>query len=63
MKNAIFNRLYLIIFFASILSMVFFALGATAETQAVKNTYLLFIFFFELLVIFSIGFILLLKKY
>jgi hypothetical protein len=54
MKNAILNRLYLLIFLASIGGMIAFILGAEAETQAAKFNAMLGMLFAETTIIFSI---------
>jgi hypothetical protein len=54
MKNAILNRLYLLIFLACIGGMVAFVIGADAETQAVKFNAMLGMLFAETTIIFSI---------
>jgi uncharacterized membrane protein len=54
MKNAILNRLYLLIFLACIGGMLAFVIGAEAETQAVKFNAMLGMLFAETTIIFSI---------
>jgi len=54
MKNAILNRLYLLILLASIGGMLAFVIGADAETQAVKFNAMLGMLFAEMIIIFSI---------
>lgn len=54
MKNAILNRLYLLILLASIGGMLAFIAGAEAETQAVKFNAMLGMLFAEMIIIFSI---------
>lgn len=54
MKNAIFNRLGSIILICFILQMFAFILGANAETEAVKNNYVLLMALTEIIIILSL---------